>query len=523
MTVPAIYYVAESYSTNMQKLMGRNAAGEGFLKGMARYSDYPELACYAHNQQGFAEFSKSITAWSDNRKKSRFVPIDNFSALSECSTLFYPSPGVDKISWLRRRINQRSYSICGITHTISSDKVLDTIGNIVTSPVQAWDALICTSTVAKKSINHIIDNYSDYLVQRFGIKADTVQPKLQLPIIPLGVHVDDFASTPATKQKNRTEWRKKLGIAADDFVVLFFGRLSFHAKAHPYPMYVALENAAKQTGRKIHLIQAGWFANQSIENAFKECARDFCPSVNCIYVDGRDANTRVTLWNAADIFCSLSDSFQETFGLTPIEAMASGLPCLVSDWDGYKDTIVHGETGFRARTTMPKPGNGDFIMTRYELELDNYDIYTANTGLCVVVDIADTTKHLVELINNSELRLKMASNAEKRAREIFDWRVVIKQYEELWRELDKIRLSAPEVAAYNASAGMYVPPNPMRDCPFNMFSSFSTEFIDDEAEGVMASDNFRKISQHISANYGMMHMFGRLPEALKEAIKRKFL
>jgi len=27
--------------------------------------------------------------------------------------------------------------------------------------------------------------------------------------------------------------------------------------------------------------------------------------------------------------------------------MAAGLPCVVTDWDGYKDTVRHGEDGFR--------------------------------------------------------------------------------------------------------------------------------------------------------------------------------
>ena len=33
------------------------------------------------------------------------------------------------------------------------------------------------------------------------------------------------------------------------------------------------------------------------------------------------------------MFVSLSDNIQETFGLTPIEGMASGLPLIVSDAD----------------------------------------------------------------------------------------------------------------------------------------------------------------------------------------------
>ena len=50
---------------------------------------------------------------------------------------------------------------------------------------------------------------------------------------------------------------------------------------------------------------------------------------------------------AASYSLSLVDCLQETFGLTPIEAMASRLPVVVSDWNGYRDTVVEGRTGYR--------------------------------------------------------------------------------------------------------------------------------------------------------------------------------
>ena len=34
----------------------------------------------------------------------------------------------------------------------------------------------------------------------------------------------------------------------------------------------------------------------------------------------------------------------------PVEAMASGLPVIVSDWDGYKETVRDGVDGFRIPT-----------------------------------------------------------------------------------------------------------------------------------------------------------------------------
>ena len=52
---------------------------------------------------------------------------------------------------------------------------------------------------------------------------------------------------------------------------------------------------------------------------------------------------------AADIAVFLVDNPQETFGLAVVEAMAAGLPLVVSDWNGYRDLVRDGMDGFRLR------------------------------------------------------------------------------------------------------------------------------------------------------------------------------
>lgn len=74
------------------------------------------------------------------------------------------------------------------------------------------------------------------------------------------------------------------------------------------------------------------------------------------------------LW-ACDLLISRADNPQETFGITPLEAMAAGLPspCIVSDWNGYRDDIVHHSeaeeaTGLRIPTRLQKGlGNPESI------------------------------------------------------------------------------------------------------------------------------------------------------------------
>jgi glycosyltransferase involved in cell wall biosynthesis len=211
-----------------------------------------------------------------------------------------------------------------------------------------WDALICATSVAQHAVRSLFQLQADYLGWRFGI-TNVVIP--QLPIIPFGIHQDDFAFTATEKMAARAS----LSLEVSDTVFLFAGRLSFHAKAHPYPMIAALEQAAQRTKQKVVLVLCGQFPNSSVHDAFTKAAALYAPHVRTVWVDGKDPTAYNRAWAASNVFISLSDNLQETFGITPVEAMASGLPVVVSDWDGYKDTVVDGVTGFRIPTWMPPP------------------------------------------------------------------------------------------------------------------------------------------------------------------------
>ena len=132
-------------------------------------------------------------------------------------------------------------------------------------------------------------------------------------------------------------------------------------------------------------------ANDQIVQAFADARAKLCPSVRSIILDGREPDLRTRAWVSADVFCSLSDNIPETFGLTTIEAMAAGLPVVVTDWDGYKDTVRDGIDGFAVPTMTPPPGAGQRFAIRHALELDSYDSYIGQASTAVVVDIDATT------------------------------------------------------------------------------------------------------------------------------------
>lgn len=328
-----------------------------------------------------------------------------------------------------------------------------------------WDALVCTSSAVLSTVKTVLQAQAEYLRWRLGAQLKLTLP--QLPVIPLGVHCEDFQLTPG----RRLQAREALGIAQDEVVALFVGRLSFHAKAHPHAMYTGLQGAARGTGRKLVLNQCGWFANAAIERAFKDGAASACPDVRCIYTDGRDAAQLDLAWASADVFVSLSDNIQETFGLTPVEAMAAGLPVVVTDWDGYKDTVRDGVDGFRIPTWIAPPGAGSRYAVAHEADLMSYDQYCGLSCQHVAVDLVALSARLSDLVVSEELRRKMGEAARRRAREVFDWRVVYGRYQQLWSALSGLR-------AQGQQAGSAAPRSaPGRLDPFVAFTHYGSRTL----------------------------------------------
>ena len=73
------------------------------------------------------------------------------------------------------------------------------------------------------------------------------------------------------------------------------------------------------------------------------------------------------------------------------------------------------------------------------------------------------------LIIDPDLRQRLADAGRNRARQSFDWPVVLQSYKTLWGELGELRASAPEI-----------PPGrmpPLRDDPFELFSSYPSNTL----------------------------------------------
>ncbi len=452
----AIYYQREAFTTDLAKLMGRNAAGESFLTGYAKHADVERFIGYARDPKEFEHFREHLGKHS--KRECVWVAHGDLAALARAGALFVYSPGIGSFCWQRRFAGDPAYSVVGLTHTISSDRVMEDVGELLVAPTQPWDALICTSESVKRTVEGVLERWSAHLSERLGAPPPALKPRL--PVIPLGVDCENFKFD----GKTREGFRRKHSIGADDVAFMFLGRLSFHAKAHPLPMYLALEAAAAKTGRKLVLVLCGYFFNEGIRRGFLEGAQRYCPSVRLVHVDGRKPDERAGAWAGADVFTSFSDNIQESFGIAPVEAMAAGLPAVVSEWDGYRDTVTDGETGIMVPTVMPEPGHGAEFALRYLAGIDTYDLYIGHTSQCTAVDVRAATEAYVSLINDKELRKRLGQAGRERAKRLFDWSAIVPRYQALLAELEEIRRAAPAAAP--------PAPHPLRDDPFRIFRAF---------------------------------------------------
>ena len=491
---PVIYYHPEAYTTSGPKLMGRNAAGESFLRGFLTHSKATVFWAQVQKPEHGQHFAAQVKAQGRKEAVNPLLP-QQLAALAQAGLVYYPGPGIGQHAFHRNVAagSHAAWSLCGITHTTSSAGAMDAISELITAPVQPWDAVICTSTAVKDNVSRLLQAQVNMLKERLGI-SKLVLP--MLPVIPLGIHTQDFVFT--QEQKNAA--RQKLKAHDNTLVVLFMGRLSFHAKAHPLAMYQALQKAAQElqgTGKKIKMVECGWHANEFIEKAYKDAALQACPDVEVITLDGRKAEDRQTAWAGADVFCSLSDNIQETFGIVPIEAMAAGLPVVVSDWDGYKDTVRHEVDGFRIHTTMPEAGLATDLALRHALEIDTYDMYCGHTCSLVSVDIDQAAQAFVKLFESSALRQTMGEAGRQRAQQVYDWKVIIGQYEALWAEQQRVRLAALQVTETQPAHLAHL--WPARMDPFHAFASYPTQTLKSSTVICLADSNLETATTRLQS------------------------
>lgn len=155
-------------------------------------------------------------------------------------------------------------------------------------------------------------------------------------IVPTGIDIEKFYKE-NNKKVNVEQKRQELGIAKDDFVILFVGRIGTEKNID------LLLSAMKQlvpVSNKIKLLIVGDGPDMSkYQNYVKRNKL-----LNNVIFTGKVPWDKISEYYViSDVFTTASHT--ETQGLTVIEAMAASLPVVVIDDESFTDTVIDNLNG----------------------------------------------------------------------------------------------------------------------------------------------------------------------------------
>ena len=452
---------------------GKDVANRGLYTALASHGGFEQISFCTAEKPSRALLQQQFGA-APGAASLDISPLIQTDAAAQAGTLLRGQPYLSELAWERgHRHGHQAYSLVGMIHTLAPPRVRELIGEVLLAPVQPWDALICTSPAVRQCLEGLLDRWQAHLIQRFG---GTCAPRPQLPLLPLGVDQAALQEQRAD-QRSRSFLRRHLRLAEQDVLAFWLGRLSFFEKAYPQSMFIALQKAAQRCGRRLHFVMAGWFpGGESDHSRYRESAQCHAPDVQVHFLDGKNPEVVRCCWAAADLFLSLVDNHQETFGLAPIEAMAAGLPVVVSDWDGYRYTVSDGVEGFRVPTLAPANAiQGEDLALQHDHGLLTYQDYVGATAQHVAVDTEAAASAIARLVEDAALRQRMGEAGYLNVQQRFDWPVVARLHHQLYAELAERRLASQEQSGSRAQ-------HPLRGDPFRDFAPFATACLEPETE-----------------------------------------
>lgn len=415
-------------------IYGAHVATMKWIQSVIKYGSFDEYHIFVSNNEFniVSENKKEcvkIDRSFEKVKVFRFSDLQNslannrYIAFHNPRSLHYTTD----LAHIRSTFSRNWFPITGVHHTLSYGGQIGELLPLLMSGLGKGDGLICTSNSSKLVLQKLIKKLEGNL---FEINKLEVESQLGLYRIPLGV---DCQKEFFPRDKKLV--RKELNLPEKGLLFLCLGRLSQLDKADLSIIIRLFSKVVQSISDPVYLLIVGEdryrYSDKliSLSNAYGIQDK--------VIIRTNPSNFLPKLYYcASDIFIAPTDNIQETFGITVIEAMASGLPVIVSDWDGYKDTVRHGITGFRIPTYWAPVGENISKIAPIDWEKDALGIQF-HLAQSIVIDDNKMYEYMVQLANDRELRLKMGREARQHALSLFDWPRVISNYESLWDDLNK--------------------------------------------------------------------------------------
>ena len=214
---------------------------------------------------------------------------------------------------------------------------------------------------------------------------------------------------------DRAEARKQLGWPANEQILLQLGRMV--PRKGIETVIRALAVLRQRNGLSPRLMIVGGETRKADPIATPEIGRLAAVSREVgaedlvTFVGSRSRSELKTYYSAADVF--VTTPWYEPFGITPLEAMACGLPVVGSSVGGIKMTVADGQTGFLVPPRDP----------------------------------AALAQRLARLLSDPPLRARFGDSGLRRVHQLFTWKRVTAAIERVYEDVLEMRREKRLVAS----------------------------------------------------------------------------
>jgi UDP-glucose:(heptosyl)LPS alpha-1,3-glucosyltransferase len=265
--------------------------------------------------------------------------------------------------FVQRRINRNNFSLVHSHERIFAADIFTLHGiphrywvhNVRRKQMSLYD--LATDWVEKKLVYEsnckkfiAVSNLTkDIFLKEYKVDSEKVT------VINPGVNLNDYAAK--DKELCLTEIRKEYGFSSGEPVILF-ASMNFEIKGLDAVLLALTRLKARRKNFK--LIVAG---KGNIRKYF-QMARKTQIADSVVFTGSLNKEKLIQLYLAGDIYIMLSKF--DTFGMVVLEAMAAGLPVIISGNVGAKDLVREGENGFVVNDTS----DADYVAAKIEVLLD---------------------------------------------------------------------------------------------------------------------------------------------------------
>ena len=314
-----------------------------------------ELTDRLANQTDF-DFHVLANRWQTSSTSLRFHKIPIFSFPKFLTTLSFAY-------FVQRQINRNNFSLVHSHERIFTADIFTMhsiphrywIHNIRRKEMSLYD--LATAWVEKELVYNgnckkfvAVSNLTkDIFLQEYKINPDRVA------VINHGVDLNDYAQH--NKDSVRNAIRHELGINITDPVILFVS-MNFEIKGLDDILFSLAK--LKAQNRKFKLIVAG----KGNIKKYTKMAQNYQIISDVTFTGPVNKEKIIRMYLASDLYIMLSKF--DTFGNVVLEAMAAGLPVIISSNVGAKDLVQEGKNGFIVSNTS----DSDYIAAKIALLLD---------------------------------------------------------------------------------------------------------------------------------------------------------